>query len=34
LLEADAVRAAEFPEQEGYAHWLFHRIAELREAGR
>lgn len=33
-LEADAIRAAENPDQEGYADWLFRRCAALREAGR
>jgi hypothetical protein len=34
LLTARAVRAAESPDQVGYADYLFQRIAALREAGR
>ena len=33
-LEAEAIAAADHPEQVGYADYLFQRIAALREAGR
>jgi hypothetical protein len=33
-LETELMQAIEDPRQEGYAHWLCHRIAELRETGR
>ena len=34
LIEAETSRAASDPDQTGYADYLFHRIAYLREAGR
>jgi hypothetical protein len=33
-INAKAVRAAAFPDQVGYADYLFQRVAQLREAGR
>ena len=33
-LEAEALAAADHPDQTGYADYLFQRIAALREAGR